>query len=189
MAAPENDPSLSRLRAIGAQIRRLREKRGLSQQQLGEKTRPPGKEEGIHYNVVGDYERGEGGGFSILTAIAMAEALDVPLDQLVGRRDAPPPVPLVRDEVLRFQRPKVMAALREAKRTGKWDNVKKYFGVGFGYGIVLEPEDAQVSESQAQEDLALVLDATKKIGLERLRKWCEEEVSRGYSGSGGSKTK
>lgn len=161
-----------RLQAIGAQIARIRKKLGIRQKDLGEKI-------GVHEQTMTRYESGDGGAFSILTAIAMADALGVSLDQLVGRRDAPASVPLARDATLWFQRPKVLAALREAKRTGKWNEVQKYFGVGFGFGIVLDPEDVQVPEEQYMADLALVIDATEKVGLRRLRRWFEEE-NRGH---------
>lgn len=158
------------LAAIGAQIQRLRKKRGLTQKQLGEKA-------GVHEMTVTKYEAGEGGAFSILTAMAMAQALDASLDQLVARRGAPDTIQLDRDAPQWFVRAEVLEALKEAKRTGKWASVKAHFGAGFGWGLVLRPSALEVTESQYQAKLVEADDYIGSVPEKLLRTWFEEEMA------------
>lgn len=167
-----------RLQAIGAQINRIRKARGLKQKDLGEKI-------GVHEQTMTRYESGDGGAFSVLTAIAMAEALNVSLDQLVGRRGIPAEIPLLRAETEFYVRPDVLQDIKEAQRTGKWDRAREHFGAGFGFGIVLKPDALKVPMEQFEANEAEVEAAASKVPLRRKLRWAKEEMTGGNPRSQG----
>ena len=71
---PRDAQAELRLQAFGAQVRRLREERGRSQEAFAQDC-------GLHRTYVGSVERGEVN-LSLLNAYRMADALDMPMSAL-----------------------------------------------------------------------------------------------------------
>jgi transcriptional regulator with XRE-family HTH domain len=73
---PPADLDPAELRALGAAVRELRARRGLSQEELGHRA-------GIHRNYVGGIERGELN-ITFRVLLKVERGLRVPLSELVG---------------------------------------------------------------------------------------------------------
>lgn len=65
--------------AIGVRVRTVREARGLTQKELAQRV-------GITQGALSNYERGKRD-MAVSTVIAIAEALDVPVSQIVGEKE------------------------------------------------------------------------------------------------------
>lgn len=70
------------MRSFPARLRSLRERRGLDRKALGELC-------GLSQSIVGKYERGEKTP-SLRALVALADLLEVSLDDLLGRKFPPP---------------------------------------------------------------------------------------------------
>ena len=73
--------------SIGVRLRQLREDAGLSQRELAELA-------GVHLSVVFKIEQGTNNNPRVWSLAALAEPLDVTLDELIGRRPRHPPEPV-----------------------------------------------------------------------------------------------
>lgn len=120
---------------FGVLLRMLREGRELSQEALA-------KRSGFVPNTISRWEVGTTSP-SFEDAIALAQALEVPLSVLAGERDPAVEVPLVRRESLYFVNPGRLEALRAAKTDKETQELFRR-----GIAVCVEPEDLMVAKAQ-----------------------------------------
>lgn len=168
------------LERVGAQIRRLRKARDLTQQQLADLV-------GCHSQTISDRERGAGGAFGVVDAIRFAEALRTSVDQVLGRSGSPSPIPLTRDSVEYFVKPDVIEIIRRASKKGDLSLARDHFGAGFGWGMAVPSHALQVTEQQFNEIGREVRDLTNRFGVEILVEWILQEAQENPNDDPGSK--
>lgn len=119
---------------LGARIAAARERSGFTQEQLAEQI-------GRSVSAVSRWERGKQE-LDCIDLLAIARVLQVPAKDII---EAPAEVQVVRSAALFFLSPERIERLRLAKSR---DQLADLLNLGPAIGVVIEPQDIQVTEQQ-----------------------------------------